>query len=258
MKLYHVSLNLKNVEEFIPRVPSEESRIDGEDDKTPRICLSQGLRGCLTAVPWGGNSFEDLFFDNGKSQLIRVYEFDSNDIVEGNIVYSHELYKTDRVRDAKITGEVWVINQNLKPINSYVIQINDYQEGSEDDISYEDMKNFDEDEDNIEDIINGCFTTIDYIQYDVISEDSISDEVQCTFKVTGSSDDDKDTISEYFEEALYNICIGYNININYSDKDKSFLVDLEVDLTEKPTTKENFLNIINYDLSDLIDIEVLS
>lgn len=284
MKLYHVSLNLENINEFIPRIPSEEVMVEGEDSVTPRICLGKNIRGCLTAVPWGGNTFEELFFDNITSQIIRVYEFDSEDIAEENLISSEELYRSDRVRDSEISGEVWVINQSLKPKKSYLIQINDYSEGSEDDISYEDLVNFNEDEDDYDDILNGCFTTVEAIQYDIIEECDFTEKITLEFNVKIKDKDvnkneDKDTydfLSSYFN---INTNIENMSNIDFiNDKIDSFLseywedrnittrkmgnediykVQLYVDLHGKFTTKKNFLSLLKADIAITSAIEFL-
>jgi len=267
MKLFHVSLNLDIQKEFIPRIPSENIMVETEDRTTPRICFSKTIRGCLTAVPWGGNSIEDIFFDNYVSQLIRVYEFDSKDVAKENLIKSKKLYQTDKVRDAEISGEVWVINQNIKPKKTYLIQITDYSEGCADDISYEDLKNFNEEDDDLEDIINGSFTTVEYVQYDTIKEVDNCDKLSLVFKVNINEKDDitqEDDETSVFllkkfgintkdklpnREYIYNKIDNFlsehwedrDVIIKDSDKLGIYIIDLYVDLTNKPTTEDNFL-----------------
>ena len=174
MKLYHVNLEVGNIiKEFDPKIPLIRLRDGSENFSIPRICLSASLNGCLSAVYWGGASFEDIFIDCDLSVPIRVYEFDTDDIDDNNLVTPEYLYKSDEVRDAMINQEYWVINQNLKPRKTYVIKISDYDESCEDDISYEDLEycNNNEDED-IEAYIDGIFTTIQ-ATYKIVEDENI-------------------------------------------------------------------------------------
>lgn len=173
MKLYHVSLDVGDIKkEFMPQIP--ESRMVGEDNKIPRICLSSSVEGCCSATLWGGSSFEDLFWEYKQHAPIRVYEFDINDIKDGNLITPDYLYKTDKVRDAKINNEYWVINQNLKPINTYLINVKDYTEYLEEDISYKDKKyciNNDVGKDVWQRYTNGVFTVLK-LNYDILDDNS--------------------------------------------------------------------------------------
>ncbi|WP_442637997.1 hypothetical protein [Rossellomorea marisflavi] len=121
--LYHVSLDTSDiVEEFTPRIPSEQSRIEGEDRTIPRICVANTIEDCLTGFPEGGYKLE-----GNCPMLIRVYEFDENEIEKENIVRAQELFIKDIVPDAWVTGEHWVINQSIKPKNHYVIQVKEVE-----------------------------------------------------------------------------------------------------------------------------------
>lgn len=249
MKLFHVSLDLNIKEEFVPRVPSKNVLIENEDDTTQRICLGTTIKGCLTAVPWGGNTFEDLFFDNCVSQFIRVYEFDSEDIKDNNIVSSEELYRSDKVRDAEISGEVWVVNQNLKPTKTYIIQVTDYMEGSADDVSYEDLQNFDEDEDDYEDILNGCFTTVEYIKYDIVED--INYNTKFLFNFTSRALNE-DSIYEAVDKFLSEYWDYYDICINETKEKGIYSIEVVVDLSDKPTTEENFRSLFCNNIDNII------
>lgn len=275
MILYHASLNLDIINEFTPIIPDEDNMIDSEDTVTPRICLAKTIKGCLTAVPWGGGSIEEIFFDNMKSQLIRIYEFDITEIPEKNFVSSKKLYESDKVRDAEISTEVWVINRKLKPIKTYIIQVTDYGEGNADDISYEDLKNFNEHEDDLEDIINGCFTTIEYIKYDVIKESDYNPKLLFNFKIKEKIGDNHNHLNDVSPEFMlqhFNIDIAkkeiftknyiytqvskflsenwsyYDIDIKRVDIEDVFLIGILVDISDKPTTKENFLELFKNDI----------
>lgn len=248
MKLFHLSLDLNIIKEFVPRIPSENVMVENEDYVTPRICLGKTIRGCLTAVPWGGNTFEELFFDNMVSQLIRVYEFDSDDIVKGNLISSEDLYQSDKVRDSEISGEVWAINQSLKPTNTYVIQITDYEEGCVDDIKYDDMKNFNEEEDDMEDIINGCFTTVESIRYNILPEMNYCDRFLFNFTVKAEEGYSEDDIYDKVDVFVSEHWGDYNIEIKEVDEIGTYNIELLVDLSDKPTTEENFINLFYTDI----------
>lgn len=173
MKLYHINLEVGNIiKKFKPKIPLIRLRDGSEDSSIPRICLSASLNGCLSAVYWGGASFEDIFIDYGLSIPIRVYEFDTDDIEYNNLITPEYLYKTDKVRDAMINQEYWVINQTLQPRKTYVIKINSYKEGCEDDISYEDLEYCNNNNEDIEDYINGVFTTIQ-AAYETVNDEDI-------------------------------------------------------------------------------------
>ena len=173
MKLYNVNLEVGNIiKKFEPKIPLIRLRDGSEDSLVPRICLSSSLNGCLSAVYWGGASFEDIVIDYGISVPIRVYEFDTDDIENNNLITPEYLYKSDKVRDAMINQEYWVINQTLKPRKTYVIKINNYKEGCEDDISYEDLEYCNNNDEDIEDYINGVFITIQ-AAYEAVKDEDI-------------------------------------------------------------------------------------
>ena len=116
---YHVSLDTSSiVEEFTPRVPNEQSRIEGEDRNIPRICVAKSIEDCLTGFPEGGYQLE-----GNCPLLIRIYEFDEHTIQPENVVRAPELFLKQLVPDAWVTGEHWIMNQALKPSRSYLIQI---------------------------------------------------------------------------------------------------------------------------------------
>lgn len=110
MKFYHIELATeKIIQKFIPRIPNEI--LENEDITTPRICVSTSLEGCLNAVPWGRLNFDYI----PMCQPIRVYEFDENDYIS-----SLELFSSNKVEDAMLTGECWLLQESV-PINSYII-----------------------------------------------------------------------------------------------------------------------------------------
>lgn len=123
LMFYHVSMDTSDiVEEFSPRIPTEHSRIEGEDRTVPRICVAKTIEDCLTGFPEGGYRLE-----GNCPMLIRVYEFDEKDIPKENVVRAPELFLKNIVPDAWITGEHWIVNQSLKPTQHYLIEIREVE-----------------------------------------------------------------------------------------------------------------------------------
>lgn len=188
MKLYNVCLPEDlNVSVFKPRIP--EFRARGEDNTTARICLSSSLSGCVSAVIWGGINFENMVVDLGldfKGYPIKVYEFDSSDIEESNLISPEKLYEEDLVGDAIINQEYWVVNQDLKPRKTYYITVKDFTEEVHDSISFENLKEIDRldslnESYDYNDYLEGCFTKIIIEDFEYIDEkDLVIDD---TFKI---------------------------------------------------------------------------
>lgn len=123
LMFYHVSMDTSDiVETFTPRIPTEQSRIEGEDRSVPRICVAKSIEDCLTGFPEGGYKLEQ-----NCPLLIRVYEFEEADIPKENIIRAPELFLNNIVPDAWITGEHWIINQSIQPKQSYLIQIKEVE-----------------------------------------------------------------------------------------------------------------------------------
>jgi len=120
---YHLSL--VPVDEFIPGVPTY--RRPEEDGTMKRICLSDSIENCLSAVSWFGSSSapEDIMTEVG-SKIIFVYEFE----IEENLLKTpEEVYIIGNVCDAILNQEYWYIGEeNLIPKNAYSISIIDYFE----------------------------------------------------------------------------------------------------------------------------------
>lgn len=169
-KLYHIELAEfpNEIEEFIPRVPS--SIYENENNNIKRICVAKTLSGCLGSAPWGGCNFEEL----SDKQVFRVYEFNTADIKEGNLITSDYLYKKDLVRDADIYGECWIVNQSIKPCNVFYMELNNCMFESEDIISYSDLKLIEIDEDAIEELSDRCCTKIELIDYSIIDKSNVN------------------------------------------------------------------------------------
>lgn len=115
--VYHVSDNIDNIiEEFIPRIPREDTRVDkSEDNVTPRVCVSANIPGCITAKP----KTRDEKILGG---IYRVYEFDV-DFDDKNLICYRELYEKGLVNDALLSKEYWITTP-VKPIKTYLIKIN--------------------------------------------------------------------------------------------------------------------------------------
>lgn len=131
MLLYHVSTDLNFNSKFIPRIP--KCMAHNENSTIPRICFSETLEGCFSAMPDGGIKIEQLIKNNeGK---FRVYKLDlSKTLVnQSDILTPQNLWENDFVDDADLTLEYWI----LKPIefqekDSFIIQVLDWQEIIED------------------------------------------------------------------------------------------------------------------------------
>ena len=95
--LYHISLDNHDGEIFHPRVP--KNRMLLEDDKTPRICFSEDLEGCLQAIEMMPAPHWEQFFFVHKPELVHPGT-------------SPFYYPTeDEVPDVNETGEVWCLEE---------------------------------------------------------------------------------------------------------------------------------------------------
>ena len=98
MKLYHVAIGKHDlVRHFYPRVPERAN--PPEDVITPRICLSESLEGCLSAI---GHPF----YYSGTPELLTVWELDAN---VSDCVTPEFLYDNGLVVDALRTREWWLL-----------------------------------------------------------------------------------------------------------------------------------------------------
>jgi len=70
-----------------PRIPL--SRMEIEDDKTERICVSKSINGCLSACQcWC------------KDETVKIYKCESNKVIQPTL---------EQVPDRCFTGEEWII-----------------------------------------------------------------------------------------------------------------------------------------------------
>ena len=246
MILYHVCFaEFSEGDIFSPRVP--DIRGAHEDNTTPRICLSSSISGCISAVPWGGLDFESIFIEtsNGyRSYPIKVYEFDTEDIHEGNLITPNELYEQDLVRDALINEEYWVINQNLTPRKIYFIGVDNFEETVHDCISYDNLSKINEFESqnidyDYEDFIEGSYTSISVTNYTILENDTVTvnDIFEIPISLINKYDDEED-----FKDTVKSILQDYLVLNN----DVAY-VDISNDIIEICT-----YSICSIELDDLI------
>lgn len=86
MKYYFASTKNFDGQVVQPHIP--KNRMGKEDSTTNRICVSQSINGCLTAI--GGFDFEDIVY---------IHECEVHDAVQPTI---------NQVPDRCYTGENWV------------------------------------------------------------------------------------------------------------------------------------------------------
>lgn len=165
-KFYNVLLATECfIDKFLPKIPS--LTLESENCDIERICLSKSIEGCLSAVPWGGIHLEDNLNDDGELEIY-VHEFDRKDIAKDNLIQPNILFRKDWVRDAMLTKEYWVINQELIPSKIYKINLKDYDENVKDDLSYNDLQAYKRGKDYYE-VWNGeIHTLITDIKYDIV------------------------------------------------------------------------------------------
>lgn len=186
-KLYHLSRDCNVIDKFIPRIP--EHRAKDEEALTSRVSLAPTIEGCLTAVPWGGKNLEDLFWEDG-SFLVRVYEFDIDDLNLNNLLPPEYLFSKDLVIDSRITKEYWY-TKPIKPSRSYLIEIDNYDEYVCDYVRYDDIiagiyAEMDEDNYfNWENVIDGSFVEIQNVKYHVVPEERRSKFFTLNHKIEG-------------------------------------------------------------------------
>lgn len=130
--LYYVSRNYEDIiKKFVPRIPNNP--MPDEDVTIERICLSKSISGCFNAASWGNMM-------RGDFEVYRLYCFDEKDIQEENFIDTEILWKEELVPDAGLTEEVWVINQELIPVNIQYFIITSFERKTSVLLSYEQSK----------------------------------------------------------------------------------------------------------------------
>lgn len=251
-KLYHISSKCDIIEKFIPRIP--EDRAFKENASTPRISLSSTIEGCLTAVPWGGSLLSDIFWGN-KSYLVRVYEFDLDNLDLNNLFPPQYLYSNDLVVDSKVTNEYWYLKP-IKPDRSYLIELEDYDERVCDYINYKNLTTGLFKENNGEcfnwnDVIEGSFVENYNIRFKIVPEENRSKifKLNHPIEILGEEKD-------YNKREIASIIwfIGKRSKTWAAIKEingKNYLVG-ELDTTDnKELNTDNIIKFLNHEISSL-------
>ena len=111
MRLYHLSKDC-NIRYFYPRIP--ESRIQGENDFIPRICLTHSLGQCL-------RGWSSVFKNMPGGMICALYEFNIEEDEKQHLKTTSEL--EGLVPDAHFTREVWLTGGPIQAVTKYIIQI---------------------------------------------------------------------------------------------------------------------------------------
>ena len=260
-KLYHISL--KRVDKFVKGIPA--SRRLEEDTITPRICLSDELRLCLSAVEWGtagkDGELDDLIsFRDDEIRLIWVYEFevDNNDLIS-----PQQLYKSNKVIDAEATHEYWYIGEEpLIPVREYLIRVTDYTEDSLFIPSYKLSLLGDENYKKYHDVNNGIYATtinvIEEIEYEEVkyNQEKIlyGNSFLMEFK-DDISEDIQEIITKAFSEIL---CPKDNFN-EEEEKDYPLKFIFGTNISERELYKQKAIivkthNVLTLEKEKLMDV----
>lgn len=116
-KLYHISLETPT--ELTPRVP--KYRLKTEDAVTPRISVCPTIEDCFKSAPWSVSYYDKGKYDGEDRELVRVLEFDVENIGLDNIIDNDYIVKNNLVPDALDTNEFWIVNKQVKPDSVYYI-----------------------------------------------------------------------------------------------------------------------------------------
>lgn len=127
MILYHISEDLHHDGVFLPRVPS--CQYDEEDGQIERVCVSESIEGCLSAMPSGGGNLESVL-DSQKGYL-QIFRIDTDKLqIKNEHILTHEtLYKEGRVCDAHLTQEGWITTSFTVPEEDrFIIKLRAWEE----------------------------------------------------------------------------------------------------------------------------------
>ena len=96
--LYHLSFECHDGEVFRPRRMDKDAVMEGEDWKTPRICVSTSVDGALTSI------LDNDLMPIGKVLWVHVVD-NLQKLASNGSIYKP---RTDEVPDADVTGEHWL------------------------------------------------------------------------------------------------------------------------------------------------------
>lgn len=135
MVLYHIGINPNPGGTFIPRVPF--SRGQWENGEIRRICFSDSVNGCLTAMPEGGCKLRETVKETDGHFYLYVLDTDKYGIDKQDILTPAQLYENNYVWDAEETDEYWVlVPVKIEKEDIHRIQIVDWEEDTFDVIPY--------------------------------------------------------------------------------------------------------------------------
>ncbi|MEK3955926.1 MULTISPECIES: hypothetical protein [unclassified Psychrobacillus] len=110
MRFYHISTELLHTGLFQPAIPKNRHK-DAENDKIPRICVSNSVEGCLSAIPNGGSRLDEMNYSRRGYYLLFTIDTEKLGISSENIMTNEQIYELDYVRDADFTGEHWILQE---------------------------------------------------------------------------------------------------------------------------------------------------
>ena len=145
---YHLSTDITKIGCFIPRIPFCRHQLQ-EDGQTERVCVSDSIEGCLSAIPNGGSRLEELLIKQFGLFKVFVIDTEKLGISDKKIIGYQELYETGKVNDAIETKEHWILQSFEVPEeDSFIISIpyRSYEERIYDDLPFEAMKLMEEEE----------------------------------------------------------------------------------------------------------------
>lgn len=126
--LFHISLKKLDEKElmFIPRVP--DTRGGGENDRQPRICVSETLRGCINGILSCHIHYELMRCRGlGKTELELFVYKPASDIPDDALIQTGQLVNSRFVQDAERTGEKWIVSPTKMKLHS-VLEVTNVEE----------------------------------------------------------------------------------------------------------------------------------
>lgn len=111
---YHVSTDIFHDGVFTPRIPYYRHK-DHEDASIERVCVSDSIENCLTAIPGGGSNLDILNIEQRGYFLVFRIDTEKLGITDKDIITNQELFEKDLVRDAEATNEVWITTPFVVP-----------------------------------------------------------------------------------------------------------------------------------------------